>query len=49
METICDRCGRELEADEANDGSDVGWEAATLCSECYAVLLAEQEEEEGDE
>ena len=37
--TICDRCGDEIDIDEANyAGSELPtWEGATLCNECYAA------------
>jgi hypothetical protein len=36
--TICDKCGTEIEMEEANDGEEFGF--GTLCNDCFAELSA---------
>ena len=36
VETICDRCGRAVDKEDACEGM-MSWEGATLCPDCMAV------------
>lgn len=42
--TICDRCSREIETDEANYLEEGEWQDATLCNDCYAIVCEEEAE-----
>lgn len=44
--TICDRCGDEIPAEEANDVEGGKWEGATLCNDCYAEVVALPQDDE---
>jgi formylmethanofuran dehydrogenase subunit E len=38
-QTICDRCGEEVYADEINDmPEESSWRGCTICNECAAQL-----------
>ena len=46
MDMICDRCGREIAEEEANDAPpNSDWAGAILCNDCYAEVAFEQEGE----
>ena len=46
MESICDRCGKGLDVDDAQAGEGE-WGGATLCPDCYAATRDWEPEEAG--
>ena len=45
-ETICDRCGRAIDEDDASEG--IGeWEGATLCPDCASEVHLEHQRKQG--
>lgn len=43
--TICDRCGKEIKTEEANDVENGEWAGAVLCNDCYTLVVFDEDEE----
>jgi hypothetical protein len=42
MDSICDRCSREMDSSEANDMKGTEWGGCTICNDCCAEIEAKK-------
>ena len=48
MDTICDRCGRPVDLEDARWLGHGEWQGATLCPDCAAAVETQETEDKPD-